>query len=116
MTDVLEILLQVAPAHPEQRPHDFARNFPVVVLDEDSGMNSAEPPQSCPANHPHEHSFRLIVERVPGHDLGQSSTAEELCLMDPDSIVGGCPFRARTRAVEERPFRAAKRRLLVIGL
>ncbi len=39
-------------------------------------MNPAQPPQPRPANHPHEHSLRLIIERVPGYDLVESSAAE----------------------------------------
>src|SRR5580658_5058645 len=34
-------------------------------------MNPPQPPQPCPANHPHDHSFSLIIERVPGDDLAQ---------------------------------------------
>ena len=96
LPDVLEILLQLAAAHAKQRPHDLARNFPVVILHQNPRMNPAQPPQPRPANHPHEHSLSLIIERVPGDDLVQTSRARM-----------NRRFRAaiqRSRLVEERPF------------
>ena len=69
LADVFEISCSSRRSDAEQWPDDLARNISIVIFDENSWMNTAQPTQTCAANNAHEHGFSLVIERVAGNDF-----------------------------------------------